>query len=170
MLPIILDGSRLRAGLAGAGEGFARRLKVMKAGGVDEPVIFSGRLPNPDEIAKLQILFIAGLDAATSAALAAAARAAGALVNVEDVPELCDFHVPAQVRRGDLLLAVSTAGRSPALSRVLREHLEDRFGPEWDGRLDEIAGLRQTWRAAGAAPNEVSSRTREVLAERGWLA
>ena len=170
MLPIILDGSKLRAGLAGAGQGFARRLGVMKAGGVGEPVVFSGRIPEPDELAELQILFIAGLDMPTSRTLATAAREAGVLVNVEDVPELCDFHMPAQIRRGDLLLAVSTAGRSPALSRVLREHLEVRFGPEWDGRLEEIADLRQTWRAAGAAPDEVSTRTRALLAERGWLA
>ena len=170
MLPIILDGSMVRAGIAGAGEALARRLVVMKAGGVDQPVIFSDRLPNRAELANLQILFIAGLDLAVSRSLAADARQAGALVNVEDVPELCDFHMPAQVRRGDLLLAISTAGRSPALSRVLREHLEDRFGPEWDGRLDEIAALRQAWRSSGAGPNEVSARTRALLAERGWLA
>jgi precorrin-2 dehydrogenase/sirohydrochlorin ferrochelatase len=169
MLPIILDGSMIRAGVAGAGEGLQRRLKVLRAGGVEEPVIFSGRVPAESELAGLQILFIAGLDAATSRTLAAAARAKGALVNVEDVPELCDFHVPAQVRRGDFLLAVSTAGKSPALSRVVREHLEDRFGPEWDGRLEEIADLRQGWRAAGAAPDEVSARTRDLLSERGWL-
>jgi precorrin-2 dehydrogenase/sirohydrochlorin ferrochelatase len=169
MLPIILDGSMIRAGAAGAGEGLQRRLKVLRAGGVDEPVIFSGRVPEDGELAGLHILFIAGLDLPTSRTLAAAGRVQGALVNVEDVPELCDFHVPAQVRRGDLLLAVSTAGRSPALSRVLREHLEDRFGPEWDGRLEEIAGLRQGLRAAGAAPDEVSARTRDFLTERGWL-
>jgi precorrin-2 dehydrogenase/sirohydrochlorin ferrochelatase len=160
----------VRAGLAGAGDGFARRLAVMKAGGVEEPVMFSAALPSAAELAKLQILFVTGLDAAKSRALAEAAREAGVLVNVEDVPELCDFHVPAQVRRGDLLLAISTAGRSPALSRVLREDLEDRFGPEWGERLDEIAGLRQAWRAQGAAASEVSQRTRALLAERGWLA
>lgn len=170
MLPIILDGSMVRAGLAGAGEGLARRLKLMNAGGVDAPAIFEGRLPGAAELADLQILFVVGLDAATSRALAEAARRAGVLVNVEDVPELCDFHVPAQVRRGDLLLAISTAGRSPALSRVLREDLERRFPPEWDDRLDEIAELRKAWRAEGADPGEVSARTRAFVAERGWLA
>jgi precorrin-2 dehydrogenase/sirohydrochlorin ferrochelatase len=170
MLPIILDGSMIRAGVAGAGEGLARRLKVLKRGGVEEPVIFSGRIPAKEDLAGLQILFIAGLDLSTSRGIAGTARAAGALVNVEDVPELCDFHVPAEVRRGEFLLAISTAGRSPALSRVVREHLEGRFGPEWEQRLEEIAGLRQELRAAGAAPDEVSARTRALLAERGWLA
>jgi precorrin-2 dehydrogenase/sirohydrochlorin ferrochelatase len=159
----------VRAGLAGAGGGFERRLKVMKAGGVDEPVVFSDRLPTAAELASLQLLFVAGLDESTSRALAIAARDAGVLVNVEDVPELCDFHMPAQIRRGDLLLAISTAGRSPALSRALREHLESRFGTEWEGRLDEIASLRQAWRAEGTSPEEVSTRTRVLLAERGWL-
>lgn len=170
MLPIILDGSRLRAGVAGAGEGLARRLAVMKAGGVEEPPIFSDRLPSGAELTELQILFIAGLEAATSRSLAEAARKAGVLVNVEDVPELCDFHVPAQVRRGDLLLAVSTAGRSPALSRVLREDLARRFPEEWEGRLDELAELRKAWRAEGVGASEVSARTRAHLSQRGWLA
>jgi precorrin-2 dehydrogenase/sirohydrochlorin ferrochelatase len=114
-------------------------------------------------------LFVAGLDGDTSRRLAEAARRARVLVNVEDVPELCDFHMPAQVKRGDLLLAVSTAGRSPALSRFLREDLERRFGPEWEERLDEISDLRRRWRAEGVAPDEVSARTRSLLTERGWL-
>jgi precorrin-2 dehydrogenase/sirohydrochlorin ferrochelatase len=170
MLPIILDGSMIRVGLAGAGEGLARRLKVLKTGGVGEPVMFAGRSPSSDELAKLQLLFVVGLDASSSRDIAVAARQAGVLVNVEDVPNLCDFHVPAQVRRGDLLLAISTAGRSPSLSRALREHLETRFGEEWDGRLDEIAKLRQAWRAEGAPPGEVSRRTRNHLTEQKWLA
>jgi precorrin-2 dehydrogenase/sirohydrochlorin ferrochelatase len=170
MLPIVLDGSKLRAGVAGAGEGLDRRLTVLTAGGVTDPAVFADRLPAQEELAGLQILFVAGLSEAQSRAGAQAARRAGVLVNVEDVPALCDFHVPAQVRRGDLLLAVSTAGRSPALSRALREHLERRFGPEWEGRLDELADLRGQWRAEGASPNEVSRRTRERLTERGWLA
>ena len=99
----------------------------------------------------------------SSAGLAQAARAAGALVNVEDMPDLCDFHVPAQVRRGDLLLAISTSGRSPGLARIVREHLETLFGPEWDGILENVASARQQWRSEGLPPDEVSRRTRAML-------
>ena len=170
MLPIILEGSSLRIGIAGAGDGLARRLAMLTAAGITEPIVYSDVLPDGDEIARLHILFIAGLDEAQSRALAGAARLAGVIVNVEDVPALCDFHVPAQVRRGDLLLTVSTAGRAPGLSRALREDLERRFGPEWGGRLDEIADLRNQWRAQGVDAKAVSERTQALLAERGWAA
>jgi|SRR5579871_5582977 len=170
MLPIILDGSKVRIGIAGSGEGLIRRLKVVRAAGPEEPAVYEGRTPSTAELESLQILFVAGLDAETSRRLAEAARRAGVIVNVEDVPELCDFHMPAQVRRGDLLVAISTAGRSPALSRLLREDLEHRFGPEWEARLEEISDLRGRWRAEGVAPDEVSARTRSLLSERGWLA
>jgi len=59
------------------------------------------------------------------------ARNAGALVNIEDAKPLCDFHVPSLVRRGDLVMTVSTAGRSPGLARRLRRHLEKLFGDEF---------------------------------------
>jgi siroheme synthase-like protein len=64
------------------------------------------------------------------------------LVNVmDDVPN-CDFAAPAIVRRGDLVLAISTGGRSPALARRLREELEARFGPEWAIVLDILRDVR----------------------------
>jgi precorrin-2 dehydrogenase / sirohydrochlorin ferrochelatase len=170
MLPIVLDGSRMRAGVAGAGDGLRRRLNVLAAAGVKDPVIFANGVPSAQDIAGLTVLFIAGLDEGRSRDLAGAARQAGVLVNVEDVPALCDFHVPAQVRRGDLVLTVSTGGRSPGLSRALRENLEERFGPEWDRRLDEIAVLREQWRSEGVGAHEISQRTRGLVAERGWLA
>jgi precorrin-2 dehydrogenase/sirohydrochlorin ferrochelatase len=169
MLPIILDASKVLAGLAGKGEGFARRLKVLREGGVTEPILFEGRLPTADEISRLQILFVAGLSEADSHPLAMTAREAGVLVNVEDVPLLCDFHLPAQVRRGELGFTISTCGRSPALSRILREYLESQFGPEWGEHLDEIAQLRAQWRAQGTSPDIVSERTRALISERGWL-
>lgn len=169
MLPIMLDGLNIRAGVAGAGDGLRRRLLVLAAGGVRNPVIFADATPCAEDIAGLTVLFIAGLDESRSRDLAGIARQARVLVNVEDIPALCDFHVPAQVRRGDLVLTVSTGGRSPGLSRALREHLEGRFGPEWDRRLEEIASLREQWRAHGVGPNDISQRTRELVAERGWL-
>ena len=119
---------------------------------------------------RLHILFVAGLDETRSRELAGTAHLAGRMVNVEDVPALCDFHVPAQVRRGDLLLTVSTGGRSPGLAHALRQDLERRFGPEWADRLGEIADLRAQWRAAGIDANAVSERTQALLAERGWAA
>ena len=167
MLPIVLNAN-VRAGLAGAGEGLARRRALLaEAGG--EPTLFGGRPPSDEEIAGLHLLFVTGLDAQAARALAETARRLGVLVNVEDTPELCDFHVPAQVRRGDLVLTVSTGGRSPGLSRLLREDLERHFGPEWDARLDEIASLRGQWRSDGLSPGEISQRTRDVVVQRGWL-
>jgi precorrin-2 dehydrogenase/sirohydrochlorin ferrochelatase len=155
--------------LAGAGEAIARRADLLSEAGV-APVVFEQPAPTDAEIGTLRVLFVAGLDEGAARSLAARARRLGVLVNVEDMPELCDFHVPAQVRRGDLVLTVSTGGRSPGLSRLVREDLERRFGPEWDQHLDEIAALRGEWRASGLSPNEISQRTRDVVAERGWLA
>ncbi len=170
MLPIILDGSNLSIGVAGAGDGLVRRLAMLTAAGIAEPIVYSDVLPNADEIARLHILFVAGLDETRSRELAGTAHLAGVIVNVEDVPALCDFHVPAQVRRGDLLLTVSTGGRAPGLSHALRQDLQRRFGPEWAGRLDEISDLRAQWRAEGIGANVVSERTQALLAERGWAA
>jgi precorrin-2 dehydrogenase/sirohydrochlorin ferrochelatase len=80
--------------------------------------------------------------------IARVARARGVLVNVmDDVPN-CDFAAPAIVRRGDLVLAISTGGRSPALARRLREELGARFGDEWATVLDVLRGVREETLAA----------------------
>ena len=169
MLPIVLNPAVIRVGVAGCGEGLKRRLELVSKAGIDQVSIFEDRRPGLDDLAKLSILFVAGLDAAQSRDLATAARSAGTLINVEDVPDLCDFHVPASVRRGELLFTVSTGGQSPGLSRLLREELEHHFGPEWSERMDEIARSRSDWRAAGIDPGGVSERTRALVKSKGWL-
>jgi siroheme synthase-like protein len=55
----------------------------------------------------------------------------GTLVNVVDAPQSSNFIVPSLVRRGDVCIAISTGGRSPALSRKIRTQLEQSFGPEY---------------------------------------
>jgi precorrin-2 dehydrogenase/sirohydrochlorin ferrochelatase len=62
------------------------------------------------------------------------------LINVADVPQRCNFILPATVQRADLTIAISTAGKSPALARQLRQKLEGMIGPEY-GTLVEIMGL-----------------------------
>ncbi|HEX2157741.1 MAG TPA: bifunctional precorrin-2 dehydrogenase/sirohydrochlorin ferrochelatase [Actinomycetes bacterium] len=75
-------------------------------------------------------------------AVAADARAAGVLVNVmDDVPN-CDFAAPAIVRRGDLVVAVGTGGRAPALASRLRAELGERFGPGWAELVDVVGRVR----------------------------
>jgi precorrin-2 dehydrogenase len=65
------------------------------------------------------------------------------LCNVVDDPEHCDFYYPAVVRRGDLQIAISTAGRSPALAQRLRCELETQFGPEYGHWLTELGAIRE---------------------------
>jgi len=170
MLPIVLDPRALRVGVAGTGKGLTRRLELLTEARVSPSAIFEGYSPSPEDLAVLNILFVSGLDESASRGLAQAARRAGVLVNVEDQPALCDFHVPAQVRRGDLLLTVSTGGRSPGLARALREDIERRFGPDWGDKLDKIAQMRAVWRSQGASTEEISERTRNFLAAEEWLA
>jgi siroheme synthase-like protein len=66
----------------------------------------------------------------------------GVLCNVMDDNDHCHFAAPAIVRRGDLVIAISTGGRSPALARRLREDLEKRYGPIWAELLEVIGEVR----------------------------
>lgn len=68
---------------------------------------------------------------------------AGQLINVVDQPGSCSFQVPAMARRGDLLLTVSTGGRSPAMAAMIRKRLEEEFGDEYLVLLDLMTMLRR---------------------------
>jgi precorrin-2 dehydrogenase/sirohydrochlorin ferrochelatase len=168
MLPIVLQSGFARVGLIGRGDALARRLALLEEAGV-QPLRLNEE-PSDAEFASLKILFVAGLDERASRDLAQRARQHSVLVNVEDVVALCDFHVPATVRRGDLLITVSTGGRAPGLSRVVRESLEDRFGPEWSERVNRLSTLRGRLRADGLQPAKVSEKLRETVNAEGWLA
>ena len=65
------------------------------------------------------------------------------LCNVVDVPGLCDFFYPAVVRRGDLQIAVSTAGQSPSLAQKIRQQLEKQFGLGYASWVAELGETRK---------------------------
>jgi precorrin-2 dehydrogenase len=101
----------------------------------------------PEDFRESQVEGMALVMAATddpqvNAQVSAAAQARAIWVNVADEPEHCTFIVPAQVRRGDLTLAISTGGASPALARQVREELQQHFGPEYGPYLDLLRRVR----------------------------
>ena len=71
------------------------------------------------------------------------AQQRGVLCNVVDVPDLCDFFYPAVVRRGDLQIAISTAGQSPSLAQKLRQQLERQFGEGYAAWVEQLGATRQ---------------------------
>ncbi len=184
MYPVVFPGGSLKAILVGTGEAAVRRLAGLDAAGAIVRVFspdskglladvaaerLSVGLPSARDLAGATLVFVAGLDDLAARAIADAARASGVPVNVEDRPALCDFHVPAVLRRGDLLLTVSTGGASPGLAARLRAKLEGDFGPEWGERLAALATERARWKAEGADIGELSRRTREWLDRQGWF-
>jgi siroheme synthase-like protein len=75
--------------------------------------------------------------------LAREARARGVLVNmVDDIPN-CDWAMPSVVRRGELVLAISSGGASPALAKKLRQRLQAEFGEEWAEVLAILRDVRE---------------------------
>jgi len=185
LFPIVLDLNHVSVALVGTGKLAAKRLKQLSDAGARRLTVFSPapetalaasagerlirRLPTDEDLAAFQVIYIVDLEPAVAADLAARCRAMGRLVNVEDVKDLCDFHTPSQVRRGDLLLSVSTGGKSPGLAQRLRRYLEDLFQPDWEDWLEELARARSHWRAQGADMKTVAKRTERMIEERGWL-
>jgi len=76
------------------------------------------------------------------------------LCNVVDDPPHCDFYYPSVVRRGDLQIAISTAGHSPALAQRLRRELELQFGPEYGEWLARLGKARQDLFTSNIDPEE----------------
>jgi precorrin-2 dehydrogenase/sirohydrochlorin ferrochelatase len=76
------------------------------------------------------------------------------LCNAVDDPERCDFFYPAVVLRGDLQVAISTGGHSPAFAQRLRRELEAQFGPEYAPWLEQLGKIRQQLFASDIDPDD----------------
>jgi precorrin-2 dehydrogenase / sirohydrochlorin ferrochelatase len=182
MVPVALDPAAMAMAVAGRGPAALRRFLALRAGGAKDLLLFSDQLheleqapgdllrqflPSRTDMAALQVLWIAGLPTDAANELGALARSQRVLVNVEDRPELCDFHSVAEIRRGGLLLTVSTGGASPRLSARIRARLATEFGPEWGERLALLRNHRRAWRGEG---RDVAAATDALLQANGWLA
>lgn len=141
----------------------AKRRLVERAGGLVVADLAEG------SACGARLAFIAHEDEAQAQADAAAARAAGLLVNVTDRPALCDFTVPSIVDRAPVLVAVGTGGASAGLAKALRLRLE-RLLPQGLGTLaDALFAARAGMRARWATGSERRRALDAALEEGGAL-
>jgi precorrin-2 dehydrogenase/sirohydrochlorin ferrochelatase len=97
-----------------------------------------------------------------------AARARNVLCNAVDDPNHCDFYYGSVVRRGDLQIAISTAGHSPALAQRLRKQLEVQFGHEYTAWLRELAATRKDLFAQDIDPQRRKSLLHAVASQEAF--
>ncbi|MHB1377440.1 MAG: precorrin-2 dehydrogenase/sirohydrochlorin ferrochelatase family protein [Candidatus Humimicrobiaceae bacterium] len=76
------------------------------------------------------------------------------LVNVIDEPDYCNFYVPSVIDRGDLLVAISTKGKSPAFARILRKKLEEYLPDELSKEVALLGDLREEQKSKNAEERE----------------
>ena len=86
----------------------------------------------------------------------------GKLVNIVDSPDRCNFILPSIVKQGDLQIAISTSGKSPALAKKLREEMEGSYGSEYQIFLDIMGAVREKVIVRGY-PSEENKKLFEAL-------
>jgi len=96
----------------------------------------------PSDLDQVSMVVAATSSPEVNAEVFKQARLRTVLCNAVDDPQNCDFYYPAVVNRGDLQIAISTSGRSPALAQRLRRELEVQFGPDYEAWVAELGRAR----------------------------
>jgi siroheme synthase-like protein len=153
--PIYLNLKNRRVLVIGGGEVAERKVESLLGTGASIILISPEVSPRLDSLAQANqiqlyrrtfvpgdcrgaaLVFSATDDAAVSTAVFVEATKEGALINTADQPALCDFIMPAVVRRGDIAIAISTGGTSPGLAARLRQKIASAIGPEY-AKLAEL--------------------------------
>lgn len=118
------------------------------------------------------VCFVATDDGAVNAAVAAEGRRRGTWVNAADDPVNCDFILPSVVRQGDVVVAASTGGASPALARRLREELTAFLTEDYAPLAELLASVRADLRSRNLSPAAetwsaaIDARLRALVAQR----
>jgi precorrin-2 dehydrogenase/sirohydrochlorin ferrochelatase len=111
----------------------------------------------PTDLEGVVLVVAATGDPQTNQQIFRAAQARRILCNAVDEPERCDFYYPAVVQRGDLQIAISTAGHSPALAQRIRRELEAQFAEDY---AEWLQWLGQTRRRLNGKPLDPQHRRR----------
>jgi siroheme synthase-like protein len=105
------------------------------------------------DLAGYDLAFVAMDDPELNAAACGEARSQNIWVNSADDPAHCDFLLPAVIRRGDLVVAVSTGGASPAATRAMREELDEYFTADYARFVQIAAEVRRELREKSVSPS-----------------
>lgn len=141
---VVIGAGDAAAAKARLFDGSGARLLWFAGPGAEPDEAWITRWPEPADLTGARIVFIGMSDPAHAAALASLARASGAQVNVVDQPGLSDFHTPALIDRGGVVVGIATGGAAPVLAREVRARVEAAL-PEGLDRLARLAeGMRAT--------------------------
>lgn len=113
---------------------------------------YLARAYQPGDLTGRRLALVATDAPAVSGAVAAEGRERGIWVNAADEPARCDFILPAVIRRGRLVVAVSTGGASPAAARAIREELEGYLTEEHAMLVEVAADAREDLRRRAVSP------------------
>jgi siroheme synthase-like protein len=171
-LPVNLLVRGRRVVVVGAGRIAARKIEPLLGLGADVHVIspavsaevrawadegrcsLAEREFAPGDLDGAWLVLTATDEPAVNAAVHRAGEAAGVWVNSADDPANCSFTMMSVVRRSDLVVAVGTGGRSPALAAHLKRLLNEELGPEYEVLLDLLSEAREAWRASGRSSED----------------
>ena len=179
--PILVDLQGKRALVVGGGKVAQRKIETLLEHGASVQVVAREltatleELRNHEEIDFLGdefsevflegafLVFAATDDASLNRRVSQAAQQRGLLVNAVDQPADCNFIVPSVLARGDLLIAVSTSGKSPAFARKVRIELERYFGEEYGFFLNLMGNLRKEILRLGLSQEENKRAFEELV-------
>jgi precorrin-2 dehydrogenase/sirohydrochlorin ferrochelatase len=179
--PILVDLKDKKVVVVGGGTVAQRKIDTLLECGADVYIISREMTPELQkrlEEGKIRLLgrrFIKGYlqgaflviastdDSKFNRRVSVVAREMGILVNVVDQPADSDFIVPSVIKRGDLLIAVSTSGKSPAMAKSIRERLSRQFGSEYEEFLLMMGHLRKEILSRGLSQEDNSRIFHELV-------
>jgi precorrin-2 dehydrogenase / sirohydrochlorin ferrochelatase len=167
--PFFLEMNQRRCVVIGGGAVAERRIDGLLAAGANvtviSPTITEGlgsllaekrmrhieRAYETGDLAGYDLVFVATDEPGVNARVCRDARAQRVWINSADDPAHCDFILPAVIRRGDLIVAISTGGASPAATRTIREELDQYFTGDYAGFVRIAEEVRNELRGRSVA-------------------
>ena len=170
MFPVALDMNHVKIALLGTGPAWERRQKMLQESGARHLAVFSeDNLPDKEDLRGYHIIMMVDMEEKHVKAITHYARTHNILVNVEDRKPYCDFYFQSFLRRGDLVMAVGTSGKSPALAKRIKQYLAALFPPIWAEHVAELASHRQTWQKQGDSFETIMTRSNTYIDKKEWL-